>query len=82
MVNSAINDDRLTITVEEAARVLGIGRNSCYEAVRRGEIPAVRLGRRLLIPRQALENLLTSSTPPDGAARIASMSTIANRRRP
>jgi excisionase family DNA binding protein len=48
----------LTITVEEAAALLRIGRNLAYEAVRRGELPAIRVGRRLLVPRQALERLL------------------------
>ena len=51
-------DTRQTLTVEEAAQVLGIGRNSTYEAIKRGEIPALRLGRRLVVPRQALEQLL------------------------
>lgn len=51
------------VTVEEARYILRIGRNSMYEAVRRGEIPGViRLGRRLLIPRAALERLLKSGT--------------------
>ena len=43
--------DRLTLTVEEAAASLGISRASAYEAVRRGEIPAIRIGRRILVPR-------------------------------
>ncbi len=50
--------DRVTLTVEEAARALGIGRGLAYEAVRRGEIPTVRIGRRLLVPRPALDRLL------------------------
>lgn len=49
---------RRTFTIEEAAGVLGIGRTSAYEAVRRGEIPVIHLGRRLLVPRVALERLL------------------------
>ena len=49
---------RRTITVEEAAKALGIGRNSAYEAVRRGEIPSIAIGRRLLVPAAALERLL------------------------
>lgn len=44
------NLDKPTLTVEEAAAVLGIGRNSAYEAVRRGEIPSIRIGRRIVIP--------------------------------
>ncbi len=53
---------RQTLTVEEAAKALGIGRASAYEAVRKGELPAIRLGRRLVVPRAALERLLTSGT--------------------
>lgn len=49
-------------TVEETARLLRIGRSAAYEAVRRGEIPALRLGRRLRVPRRALEELLDGSS--------------------
>jgi len=52
--------ERLTYTVEEAAQLLGISRNSAYEAVRRSEIPTIRLGRRIVIPRSRLEDLLAS----------------------
>jgi excisionase family DNA binding protein len=48
----------LVLTVEEAAEVLRIGRSACYEGVRRGEIPSVRIGRTLRVPRQALERML------------------------
>ncbi len=47
-----------TITVEEAARLLGISRGLAYEGVRRGEIPAIRIGRRMLVPRRAILALL------------------------
>lgn len=42
---------RLTYTVDEAADLLGISRALAYEAVRRGEIPSLRIGRRILVPR-------------------------------
>ena len=42
--------ERATITVEEAASVLGIGRSAAYEAARRGRLPTRRLGRRLPVP--------------------------------
>jgi excisionase family DNA binding protein len=45
---------RATITVEQAARLLGVGRTAAYEAARRGELPTRRLGRRLLVPVPAL----------------------------
>lgn len=47
-----------TLTVPEAARFLGIGRNSAYEAVARGEIPSIRIGKRILVPRSRLATLL------------------------
>jgi excisionase family DNA binding protein len=46
------------MTIEEAAQALGISRGSAYEGARRGDIPTVRVGRRLLVPRAALERLL------------------------
>ena len=50
--------DSMTVTIREAAKLLGISRNLCYDAVAKGQIPAVRVGRRLLVPRVALQNLL------------------------
>ncbi len=46
------------LTIEEAARVLRIGRTAAYDAARRGDIPAVRIGRSLRVPRARLEELL------------------------
>lgn len=51
--------ERLTYTIEEAARLLGISRGSAYEAVRRGELPVLKIGKRLLVPRAVLERILT-----------------------
>lgn len=53
--------DKLTYTVAEAAKVLGIGRNTAYEAVRAGEIPVVKIGKRLLVPVKALESMLSTN---------------------
>lgn len=53
----------LTITVEEAGRRLGISRGLAYELVRRGEIPAIRLGsRRLVVPAGAVEAIVRERT--------------------
>jgi excisionase family DNA binding protein len=51
-------DDRKTLTIPEAAKALGIGRNAGYEAARRGEIPTIRIGKRLLVPLVALDRML------------------------
>ena len=58
----AANDDKLVLTIEEAARLLKIGRSCAYEAARRGELPILRLGRRMLVPKAALERLLEGKT--------------------
>lgn len=50
--------DRRTLSIEEAGRVLGVGRGLAYEAARRGQIPTIRLGHRLVVPVAALERLL------------------------
>jgi excisionase family DNA binding protein len=54
---------RTTITVEEAASLLGIGRSAAYDAARRGQLPTRRLGRRLLVPVPALLDWLGASSP-------------------
>lgn len=48
----------LVYTVEEAAAALRIGRTAAYEAARRGQIPVVRIGRSLRVPRHQLDALL------------------------
>jgi excisionase family DNA binding protein len=57
-VDTTDQNEPLTITVEEAARRLGISRGLAYTLARRGEIPAVRLGRRLVVPAGAVELIL------------------------
>jgi len=56
-------ESKQTLSVEEAAKVLGIGRNLCYDRVKTGEIPVIKIGRRLLVPRAALEKLLADPKP-------------------
>ena len=53
----------LTVSVGDAAVLLGISRTSAYECVRSGELRAIRLGRRLVVPRVAIDELLAGTTP-------------------
>ena len=55
--HSAI-EKRLCITVPEAAAMLGLSRNFAYELVKRGQLPVIRFGKRILIPKIALEKML------------------------
>ena len=54
---------RLTVTVEEAAVMLGISRTSAYGCASRNEIPTVRLGRRLVVPLARLVAMLDTEPP-------------------
>ena len=49
------------LTIPEVAELLGISRNFAYELVKRGEIPVIRFGKRILIPKVALENKLAEA---------------------
>jgi excisionase family DNA binding protein len=54
-----VSDERKTCTVPEAGRMLGIGRAASYEAAHRGEIPTLRIGRKIVVPLAALNRLLS-----------------------
>ncbi len=55
-------EDRITLTVEEVASLLGLGRTATYEAARRGQIPSRRLGRRVIVPVAALLEWLAADS--------------------
>jgi len=63
MGGAAMKQGNLTMTVEEAATALNISRSLAYEAARDGRIPTIRIGRRLLVSRRALEKLLEEPQP-------------------
>lgn len=50
--------ERKTYKIEEAGRLLGIGRNQAYEAAHRGDFPTIKIGKRLLVPKAALDRML------------------------
>ena len=57
-----MENERLTVTVDEAAEAIGVSRVSLYNAINRGEFTQViRIGKRILIPRAALDKLLTNA---------------------
>lgn len=58
-----MNGSPAVLTVPEAAQLLRIGRGAAYEAARTGELPTVRIGRTLRVPRHALAALLGESEP-------------------
>ena len=60
----AENATKQAWTIPEAAELLGISRNSAYEAAHRGELPSIRIGKRILVPVAALQQLLDGSWKP------------------
>jgi excisionase family DNA binding protein len=53
------NTERRTLSVTEAAALLGISRNKTYEAAKRGDIPAIKIGGHILVLADALDRLLS-----------------------
>jgi excisionase family DNA binding protein len=56
--NGDEDDERLVYKVPEAGALLGLTRNASYEAARRGDLPVVRIGRLLRVPKAALLKML------------------------
>lgn len=50
-----------TLSIPEAGKAIGVGRAAAYEAARTGQIPTIRIGRRLLVPIVALEQMLSEA---------------------
>lgn len=59
-----------TIKIQEAAKILGIGRDAAYAAVRNGEIPSILIGKRRRVPVRQLERLLEANRPFGATAEI------------
>lgn len=51
----------LTLTVEQAAEILGVARSTAYELVRSGDIESIHLRRRIVVPTKALAEKLAIS---------------------
>ena len=53
---------RRTYHIEEVAKLFGIGRNAAYEAAKRGDFPTIKLGKRIVAPRMAIDRMLDGDT--------------------
>ena len=56
------DNGKLTYTIRETADRLGISRNLCYRLAKEGELPVIKLGKRLLVSKSRLMNLLQGET--------------------
>ena len=57
-------EECLTVSVETAAKMLGISRGLAYEKAKTGELPSLRFGKRRVVPRRALERMLDECSAP------------------
>jgi excisionase family DNA binding protein len=55
-------EQSLTVSIPEAANLVGISPNHAWRLVQTGELPSIRLGRRVLVPRSALVDLVERAT--------------------
>jgi excisionase family DNA binding protein len=53
--------EQILIDVAGASRMLGISRSHAYDLIVRGDLPSIRLGRRVLVPIEALRSLVASA---------------------
>ena len=53
---------RRTYTVMEAGEILGLSRESAYKAAKAGDLPTIKIGKRVLVPRVALERMLEGAS--------------------
>jgi len=60
---------RRTMSVPAAGRILGLSRNSAYEAARRGELPTLRIGGRIFVVKDALDRMLAAAEARVAAGR-------------
>lgn len=62
--SSTAHPERQTLDIPEVARLLGCSRGSAYRWAREGKLPALRIGRRLVVPRHAFDRWLASAAEP------------------
>lgn len=61
-------DERLAVSLTEAAKMLGISRSAAYRAADRGQLPVHQIGSRKVVPLAALQSMLASAWPADDGA--------------
>ena len=58
------DNEKLTYNVVEASQILGLSKNATYQACLTGQIPHLKIGKRILIPKVALETMLIEAGRP------------------
>ena len=58
-----MDNEKLTLTIAETAKILGLSKGKTYEEAKLGRLPVIRFGRRILVPRKAFERMLEQVGP-------------------
>jgi excisionase family DNA binding protein len=53
-----MESEKLTCTIDEVTRMLGISRPLAYQMARTGKLPVIRLGRRILVSKKGIDRML------------------------
>lgn len=61
-----MSDERLVLSIKECQEKLGLSRSLVYELARTGKLPVIKCGRRILVPKKALEEMLANPKTPAG----------------
>lgn len=59
---------RLTVDIPETAQILGLSKNGTYDAIKRGDIPAIRIGRRIVVARATLDKIVAGELSLGGSS--------------
>ena len=62
--------EKVTMTVQEMAECLGIGRNMAYELVKNGKVPFLKIGRQIRIPKRAFDAWLANEASAEKAVNF------------
>jgi hypothetical protein len=70
--------ERLTVTIPEAAEILGVDPDAAYRAVKRGEfpVPTIRVGRRIVVPAAPLRAVLGIDSPEAPGSALAGLEAL------
>lgn len=70
---------REVLTAEELAQIFGVSRKTIYQNARQGNLPTIRLGRRLFFPKRAVFQWLKTTRLPGSKAKKSSITELSDK---
>ena len=53
-----MKESRWIFSIAETSRLIGLSEKTVSEAIKRGQLPGIQIGKRMYVPRTALEEML------------------------